>query len=236
MTHDQLFSGIVSLQKNSFIDYPGKVSAILFYTGCNLRCPFCHNASLADGTSEPTITPVEIVAYLLKRKKFLEGITISGGEPTLYGNLPELVNYLKTLGYAVKLDSNGLNPARLEQTSFDFLAMDLKTTPDRYESLLGAKGDVSINLLKSLEIVKSMGKNGEIRITCAPGIIDDSVIEQLLPLLEGVYAVRLQPFKYSDNLIDPTFFLNAPAITDVDLFRWKDQIGTVVKECSVRGK
>ncbi len=236
MTLESLFSGIVSLQKNSFIDYPGKATALLFYTGCNLRCPFCHNASLADGTTEPTITPDQIIDYLTKRKKFLDGVTITGGEPTLYPNLPELANYLKSLGYAIKLDSNGLNPTMLEQTSFDFLAIDLKTTPDRYESLLGAKENVTANLLKSLEIVKSMGSNAEIRITCAPGIVDDSVIESLLPLLEGVYAVRLQPFKYSDNLIDPKFFLNTPVITDEDLSRWKDRIGEVVNECSVRGR
>ncbi len=235
--YEQLFRGIVSLQKNSFIDYPGKASAILFFTGCNLRCPFCHNATLADGTTEPTISPTEIIEYLTKRKKFLDGVTITGGEPTLYPNLPELVHFLKNdLGYSVKLDSNGLNPTMLEQTSFDFLAMDLKTTPERYESQLGAQEKVAENLLKSLEIVKSMGANAEIRITCAPGIVDDSVIESLLPLLKGVHAVRLQPFKYSDNVIDPKFFLNTPMITDEDLFRWKDRIGEVVNECSVRGK
>ena len=135
----ELFRGIGGVQKNSFIDFPGTVSAVLFYNGCNLRCPYCHNPSLARGTETHGINAEEVNSFLEKRFGLLEGVAITGGEPTLYATLPALINHLRdTIGYKVKLDSNGLKPEVLENVTVDYLAIDFKTSPQRYSTLLGA--------------------------------------------------------------------------------------------------
>ncbi len=234
---DHLFDRVVSLQKNSFIDFPGRASALLFYGGCNLKCPFCHNPELACGKAEPTISTEEINAFLIKRKKFLDGVVITGGEPTLYDTVPALSRYLRDeLGYQVKLDSNGLRPQQIENISWDYLALDLKTSFERYESLLKAPTSVKESLLNSLDLLKAAGENGEVRITCAPGVIDESVIDELLPYLEGIHNLFLQPFKYSDNLIDSKFFVGQEHITDDHLTLFKEKIDAVVNRCEVRGR
>ncbi len=232
-----LFNGVVSIQKNSFIDFPGRASALLFYGGCNLNCPYCHNATLLRGKTEPDISHDEMKAFLKKRVKFLDGVVISGGEPTLHKGMPALVSYLKDeLSYEIKLDSNGLKPKVLRETNWDYLALDIKTTFDNYSNLLGANGDVSEEIVQSLQIVKEAGENAEVRITCAPGIVNSSVIQKLVPLLDGVKNVFLQPFKYSDTLIDPKFFVGKNHITDEDLSEFQTMIGEVVGRCEVRGR
>jgi len=232
-----LFDGVVSLQKNSFIDFPGRASALLFYGGCNLNCPYCHNAPLLRGKTEPDISHNEMKAFLEKRRTFLDGVVLTGGEPTLHRELPALISYLKdTLGYEVKLDSNGLKPSVIREANWDYLALDIKTTFDSYSDLLGANGDVSEQILESLEIVKEAGENAEVRITCAPGIVNRSVIQKLIPHLHGVQNVFLQPFKYSDALVDPQFFLGKNHITDDDLAEYQAMIGEVVGRCEVRGR
>ncbi len=231
-----LFEGVISLQKNSFIDFPGRASALLFFGNCNLRCPFCHNPQLACGKEVPVITAQEIVDFLYKRRKFLEGVVITGGEPTLYNKLPQLTAFLKEeLTYEVKVDSNGLNADLLEVTPYDYLALDLKTTFDRYRSLLGASGKVEENLHRSVELVKKAGPSAEIRITCAPGIVDKKVIEELLPVIQGVHNVFLQPFKYSDHLIDSQFFVGQKHIETEDLKEFQEMISPSVEHCRIRG-
>ena len=230
-----LFDGIVAMQKSSFIDYPGRVSALLFYKGCNLRCPFCHNAALIGSDSaEVTHTRDDIENYLVSKKRFLNGVAITGGEPTLWQTLPDLVKYIKQdIGYDVKLDSNGLKPDVLESTDMDYLAIDVKTTPENYNNLLGYKGEAGQLLKRSIDIVKSMGSNAEVRITCAPGIVSEEIIEDILPLIEGVPNVYLQHFKNSDSILDKSFFYDKKEIVDIQ--QLADKIAPVVGECHIRG-
>jgi pyruvate formate lyase activating enzyme len=138
----------VGFRKTSLVDYPGHVAAVLFFPGCNLRCPWCHNAPLVlEGQNAPDLLPLEeALAAVEKRKKLLGGVVLSGGEPTLYPALDAVITAIKNLGLPVKLDTNGLAPAVLRSllayadTRPDYIAMDLKIAPARYAELLPAAG------------------------------------------------------------------------------------------------
>ena len=233
------YKGIASIQKNSFIDYPGRVSALLFYHSCNLRCPYCHNAKLVTSPYEEVIPHEEIDKYLIKRKNFLDGIAITGGEPTLNKNLGVLIDYLKNdLGYDIKLDSNGLKPDVLKGLKLDYLAIDFKTSFSKYNSKLGYKLDtVKEKLLETFDIVRSMGDNSEIRITAAPEILTKDDVIQMAPFLKDIKKVYLQPFKYSDELLDSSFFNNSnhKHIEKKDLLEYKEIFLEYAENVDIRG-
>ncbi len=232
---EEIFEGIVGIQKNSFIDFPGTASAVLFYGGCNLRCPYCHNRDLACGLAKPSISAQEIVAFLKKRKGMLDGVVITGGEPTLHKNLPNLIQYLKELGYKVKLDSNGLAPEVLEKLSVDYLAIDIKSSFAGYQNYLGIKKDVSNALQKSIQIIKERKEAGEVRITSAPTIITKEIIEEIAPELEGVSKVFIQAFKPNSTLMNPHFFDRQENFAPKELQEFATILKEHVKECSIRG-
>ena len=130
------------LQKNSLIDYPGKVSCVIFMTGCNFNCPFCHNPSLVKGDMEcpASLKGAGLYEFLESRKSFLDSVVISGGEPTLQKNLVKLCETIKKLGYSIKLDTNGSRPEELKRLIkeglIDYIAMDIKTDPSNYKQLV----------------------------------------------------------------------------------------------------
>lgn len=139
---------IAGLQKMTLLDYPGKVACTVFLQGCNFRCPFCHNASLLGAAQQPPIPRDELMAFLNKRIGLLDGVCITGGEPTLQKDLQDLLSEIKALGYAVKLDTNGYRPEILktlvEQKLVDYVAMDIKNCPARYGETAGLSGlDIS---------------------------------------------------------------------------------------------
>ncbi len=208
---------------------------MLFFKGCNLLCPYCHNGSLVVRDDQPQIDPDEVISFLKKRRGLIEGVVISGGEPTLYPNLPELIDFIKELGYDVKLDSNGLQPEKLKNLNIDYLALDIKTSFAQYERMLGAKSPVKESLLQSLEILKSYGDNGEVRITTAPKIVTREIIEELAPYLEGVNKVFLQPFKWSETILNPSLLAHERNYESEELFEFAEIIGKYTKSCLVRG-
>ena len=127
---------IHGLQKMTLLDYPGRVACTVFFGGCDMRCPFCHNAELLDGSAPPVMDEQELLAFLEKRKGLLEGVAFTGGEPLLQKDLPVLAEKIRALGYPVKLDTNGTHPDLLAQMIRDglvqYVAMDIKNSPDRY--------------------------------------------------------------------------------------------------------
>ena len=135
---------IAGLQKMTLLDYPGKVACTVFLQGCNFRCPFCHNSSLLGKAEEPPIPREELMAFLKKRVGLLDGVCITGGEPTLQKELPALLRDIKALGYAIKLDTNGYRPdvlrALVEENLIDYVAMDIKNCPRRYGETAGLPG------------------------------------------------------------------------------------------------
>ena len=133
----------IVLRKTSFVDYPGRISSVLFFSGCNLRCPWCHNRELITGGAKDLIEAEEGLAHIKKRRSVLGGVVLSGGEPCLWEDLPELVTEIKSLSLPVKLDTNGMFPEMLEKlisnekTRPDYIALDLKIAPERYVELAG---------------------------------------------------------------------------------------------------
>lgn len=154
---------IAGLQKLTLLDYPGKTAATVFTYGCNFRCPFCHNAELANGTklavlsqhSSLFISEEEFFAFLDKRHGLLDGICITGGEPTLQPDLADFCARIKAKGFLIKLDTNGSNPevlrALLQENLVDYVAMDIKNSPETYRNTIGLTGDRSHFALKAIE-------------------------------------------------------------------------------------
>ena len=134
---------IVGLQKLTLLDFPGTVACTVFLGGCNFRCPFCHNSELIEADVKPIMEVDELLSLLKKRKGILEGVCITGGEPTLYSDLPDLLAQIKAMGYKVKLDTNGYKPKMLrhvvENGLVDYVAMDIKNSPTRYSMTIGVE-------------------------------------------------------------------------------------------------
>ena len=130
---------ITGLQKMTLLDYPGKVACTVFLQGCNFRCPFCHNSGLLSSAGNPEIPTEELLTFLKKRQGLLDGVCITGGEPTLHKELPELTRTIKELGFSVKLDTNGFRPAVLKELAgmLDYVAMDIKNSPELYAVTAG---------------------------------------------------------------------------------------------------
>jgi pyruvate formate lyase activating enzyme len=190
--------GIKGFQGTSLLDFPGRIASLVFWGGCNLTCPFCHNPALVlDPEAYPDFDPAELLADLEKRKSFIDGIVVSGGEPTLDKNLPAFLEQVKALGLAIKLDTNGLAPQvlgeLLNRQLIDSLAIDLKTLPERYSDL--HPGTVSPSkLLETLRLCRHAAVDLEYRTTCVPGWVDEGVIATLGELIEGAPLWALQQY------------------------------------------
>ena len=222
--------------KTSFIDYPGCPATLLFLPGCNLRCPYCHNPGIVSD-NYPPIPFSDIKDHIVKRKGVIEGAVISGGEPTLHSGLTDLCGEIKSLGLKVKIDTNGLEPDVLADCRPDYLALDIKTSLDKYR-LLNIPDQYGIDcrerLSKSINIVKSMGDNAEVRITAAPGIVDRGDIESLRAELRGVSKVFIQPFNPNRPMLDPAYSSVKPYEAD-ELELMRDMFREAGIECEVRG-
>jgi pyruvate formate lyase activating enzyme len=216
---------IKGFQKLSMIDYPGLTSSVIFFFGCNFRCHFCHNPELLEEAKSAelglkTYTEEEILNYLEENLGFIDGVVITGGEPTINLGLPEFIRKVYELGLKVKLDTNGTNPEMLqflyEKKWIDFVAMDIKSCFENYEKTVNAKVDLDL-IKKSIDLVKKFPKY-EFRITIAPGITKDDItkigeylksvgankvlaIQQFRP--DKCYNLEFQEYsKTSDNILD----------------------------------
>lgn len=195
----------VGLQKTTLIDYPDLVASTIFTSGCNLRCPYCHNPELVDrGIPETFIGIEEFFSFLDKRKGVLDGVCITGGEPLVYDNLPVIIDRIQSRGLKVKLDTNGTFPKDLKEVFPDYIAMDLKTLPAGYPRYLGGKSKVPAAVLESLEYLKTGSIDFEIRTTWVPGIVEAEDIPEMAKLLKGVEKYYIAPFRGGVTL-DPAW-------------------------------
>lgn len=182
----------------SLLDYPKNVCSILFLGGCNFRCPFCHNAGLVTGGKEyPTIEVTDIIQKLEERKDFIDGVVVSGGEPTIHKDLPELILKIKDLGLKVKLDTNGSNPdiieTLLDNNAIDFIAMDIKTSFEKYSKAAGVNIDIK-KISRSINLIKSSNIDYEFRSTIVPVLVNEEDIIKMGGFLEGANIFYLQQF------------------------------------------
>ncbi len=199
------FAGIQSL---TLLDFPGKVACILFVQGCNLRCPFCHNASLVRRGAENLYPEADILAFLKKRQSLLDGVVISGGEPLLYPELLPFLKKVRELGYAIKVDTNGTKPALLEQIVSeglaDYVAMDIKNSPAFYAATTGIpKPDIAA-IERSRDFLMSGKVDYEFRTTVVKGLHTKESIAELSSWIAGAKRYFLQGFKDSGDLLSPS--------------------------------
>ena len=230
---------IGGIQKNSFIDYPGKLSCVIFLSGCNFDCPYCHNPSLVRGKDEcPASLKGGLYGFLESRRGFLDGVVISGGEPTLQKNLAKLCEAIKELGYSIKLDTNGSRPRDLrlllERGLVDYIAMDIKTDPSRYNPLV-AKICNPEDILSSIETIMGAAPDYEFRTTCVKGFIDRDTIGSIVKIIKNARLYALQNF-HSAEILHPEFFdRNAsPEFGESEMMAFKSIAEPWVQECVIR--
>jgi pyruvate formate lyase activating enzyme len=198
---------IKGIQKTTLIDYPGKIAATVFTAGCNFRCGFCHNTSLVDGEGSalPRIPNEDILSYLRGRTHQLEGVCISGGEPTVHPGLPAFLAQIKAMGYAIKLDTNGSNPEMLrtiiDLKLVDYIAMDLKGPIELYSQITRTEIDQEA-IVQSIEMIKQSGVAHEFRMTVVPQFHQDCAMSCGL-LLKGAQSFYLQQYNNSTPVLDP---------------------------------
>jgi pyruvate formate lyase activating enzyme len=207
---------IKGVQKVSLIDYPGKISSIVFLNKCNMRCPFCHNPELVfnndSGGEFPDIQVDEFMSYLDSKKKWIDGVSICGGEPTLHPGLPEFLKMIKDKGLLVKLDTNGTNPLMLkkliDEKLVDYVAMDVKNSVERYEETTKTKNSIE-NIKKSIKMIIDTGNKGlidyEFRATILPKLHDSESIKGIGELVNGAKIFYLQKFRTEQSLVDDSF-------------------------------
>ncbi|HLN18875.1 MAG TPA: anaerobic ribonucleoside-triphosphate reductase activating protein [Patescibacteria group bacterium] len=199
---------IAGFQKLTLIDYPGKLATTVFTVGCSFRCPFCHNPELVLGSQFPIHNnkEKEFFKFLRSRKSKLDGVCITGGEPTIQLDIIDFIKKIKKMGFAVKLDTNGTRPDVLRKIIqgklVDFIAMDIKNHPGKYDKTTATKGDIA-RIKLSVELIKNSGLDYEFRTTVVPGLHVEKDFEKIAKWLKGAKSYWLQRYRQS-KILDPT--------------------------------
>ncbi len=210
---------IGGLEKLSILDYPDHLAAIIFTQGCNFRCHFCYNPMLVlprEGEDEKnikekglsTISNEDLFLFLEERHGRLDGVVITGGEPTLHPDLPFFITKIKKMGYDVKLDTNGTNPQMLQELIsaklIDYIAMDLKAPLGKYADTVGVQV-ICDNIKKSVKMIIGSGLPHEFRTTVVPGLLDKDDFSEMGLLIKGAQAWYLQKFKSDTDLVNKEY-------------------------------
>lgn len=190
---------IKGLQKTTLLDFPERVACIVFLPGCNFRCPFCHNPDLVSNADDiPSIPEKDIMDFLDRRSATLDGVVVTGGEPTLQSQLPVFIHKIKSKGLEVKLDTNGTNPDMLQELVdgrlLDYIAMDIKAPLAKYEKTVMARVDIA-KVKQSISIIRDCGVEYEFRSTIVPKLHSQDDVMQMGKELNGSRRFALQQFK-----------------------------------------
>ena len=225
---------ISGLQKLTLLDYPGKMACTVFTYGCNFRCGFCHNALLVTEENSDSISEEEFFSFLRKRQGILEGVCISGGEPTLQRDLAEFIEKVKTLGYSVKLDTNGSRPdilkSLIDKRLIDYVAMDIKNSAEKYRITCGCEVDISA-ITESISIIIESGISHEFRTTTVKEYHSAEDILSIAEWLKGDSKYFLQHFEDSGNLIGE----NLSPLSKEEMLSLADSIRNKLPNVAVRG-
>ncbi len=228
---------LYGLQKLTLLDYPGKTAATVFTGGCNLRCPFCHNASLVlDGANKPQpVSDSVFFRFLEKRKGLLDGVCISGGEPLLHSGLADFAKKIKSLGFLVKLDTNGTFPEKLRRLVdaglVDYVAMDVKNSPAFYSITAGISGFDFKPIAESIAYLKTGAVDYEFRTTIVKGLHTADSLLSLAQEIAGAERYFLQKFVDSGNLIGS----NLSPFSDEEMENFLKLVSPYVKFSALRG-
>ena len=227
--------GIKGYEKLSLVDYDLKLSATIFFGGCNFRCPFCHNSSLVlNPNSVKDIPFCEIIEHLKKRRGIIDAVTFTGGEPTLFKELKAYIKQVKELGFLIKLDTNGSNPSviknLLDENLLDYIAMDIKNSLTKYPFTCGVQINIE-NIIKSIEIIMNSNIDYEFRTTLIKEHHLEEDIYDISNLLKGAKKMRLQKYIPSENCIDAS--LNE--VRKEDALKYVSILKKTISDVSLRG-
>jgi pyruvate formate lyase activating enzyme len=225
---------IRGLQKLTLIDYPGKLAATVFLSGCNFRCPWCYSSELVlpeKIKEQPKISEKELLDFLKEKQNLIEGVVICGGEPTMQKELASFIKKIKKFGYSVKLDTNGSNPKMIKNLKnlIDYVAMDIKLPKERYKELFSKVEDIE----KSVELLKDSGIDFEFRTTVVPKIHSKKDFLQIAKWIGGDnIKYYLQQFR-PEKTLDPSFERLKP-FSEKHLLSIKKSISPFFKTCEIR--
>ncbi len=226
---------ICGFQKTTLLDYPGHVAATVFLGLCNFRCPFCHNGELLTEDAEELFSMDQILSVLKKRASLLEGVCITGGEPTLSADLEQLIRRIKELGLSVKLDTNGYRPDVIrhlyEEQLLDYIAMDIKSSPENYAMVAGVSRINTDTISESIDLIRSSSIPYEFRTTAVKGLHTEEDFAEIGKWIAGAERYFIQNYVESGQVLSPGFsgFRKDELLTFADIVRpW-------VKEVSLRG-
>jgi pyruvate formate lyase activating enzyme len=201
---------IGGFQKNSLIDFPGTVACVVFTTGCNFFCPYCHNPDLASGsvTGSKSLDAQEIFSFLASRKGLVDGVVISGGEPCMQPDLTDFILRIKHMGFAVKLDTNGSRPQvlahLLDLSLVDYVAMDIKTAANLYPDIMKTSHRVDA-IQESMDLIMAKAPAYEFRTTCVRPFITEEIMEKICRRIRGAQKYVLQKCSRNVQMLDPQF-------------------------------
>lgn len=227
---------IHGFNKTTLLDYPGYLASTIFLGSCNFRCPFCHNKGLVlCPEKEPVISTNLVLEYLKKRKNILEGVCITGGEPTLSSDLISFIKKIKELGLLVKLDTNGYRPdvlsQLLEENLIDYIAMDIKSSPNHYPLLVGLK-EIDMNKIKeSIHLIMSSTIAYEFRTTLMKELHTMEDIDCIGNWIKGCPSYYLQNYRENEQVIHPVY----TGFTKEELLTFQKHLLKYVKEVQIRG-
>lgn len=226
---------IQGFQKTTLLDYPGHVAATVFVGGCNMRCPFCHNMNIVLAPPVPSYTKEEILDFLSRRSGILDGVCITGGEPTIYDELPDFIRQIKDTGLKVKLDTNGTNPQMLllliNEQLIDYVAMDIKSSLSGYERACGISGIRLTPIKESIDLLINGKCDYEFRTTCVNEFLDDGMINDIGVLIKGAAKYYLQGYVGSEYVPDKTL----TAVSKEKLLQYVQKLSKYVDHVEIRG-
>lgn len=229
---------IGGITKSSLIDYPKKISAVIFLIGCNFNCPYCHNPELVISNIIEPIDINSIYSFLKKRKGLLDGVVITGGEPTLHKKLPEFIKNIKDMGYLIKLDTNGSNSNMVEELIenklVDYIAMDIKAPFDEYNNIITKEINIE-NVKKTFKLLVQNKVDYEFRTTVVSNLLNYESFVKINEIFKKEGKIKkycLQRFKKSKHLNE--FYLNAKTLTDEEFEKVSLLFKNTVEEFMVR--
>ena len=211
---------IHGLAKMTLLDFPGRVACTVFLGACDFRCPYCHNFELVDGSAPPVMDEEDLFSFLEKRKGLLDGVAVTGGEPCLNKDLPALLRRIRQMGYMTKLDTNGNHPDMLkkllDEDLLDYVAMDIKNSPDKYAMTIGKDKIDLAPIRESISLIMGSKIDYEFRTTVVDEFHKISDFEEIGAMIEGAKRYFIQPFTDRDTV--PFGNLHAPGKADLEAY------------------
>ncbi len=219
----------------TLLDFPGVVACTVFLGGCDFRCPFCHNFELIDGTAQPIMDDGELISFLESRKGLIEGVAITGGEPCLHSDLPELINKIRAVGYKVKLDTNGYHPEMLkrilDEKLVDYVAMDIKNSEEKYALTCGIEAIDFEKIKKSMSYLMTGDTDYEFRTTVISELHSEDDFEKIGEMIKGAKRYFLQ--RFTDRETVPYGNLSAPSFDE--MYKYAEIMKKYIPETQLRG-